>query len=187
LARRLAARLAAAGAAYLDAPVSGGGVGARDATLSIMVGGEAAALERVRPLLAQLGRTIVHVGASGAGQVAKLCNQMVMVAAIEAGAEAARLAAAHGLDFSLVRQALQAGSAASRVLDVFGGRMAARDFAAGVEARLHHKDYAIVMDAAARAGVALPVAAAVGQQLNALMGRGWGRHDSAALLRVLEG
>jgi 2-hydroxy-3-oxopropionate reductase len=171
---------------FLDAPVSGGSVGARDATLAIMAGGSATALDRVRPLLAVLGKTIVHVGASGAGQVAKACNQMVMVAAIEACAEAARLATAHGLDFGRVRAALLAGSAGSRVLDVFGGRMAARDFAAGVEARLHHKDYAIFMDAAARAGCPLPVSAQVWQQLNTLMAQGWGRDDTASLLRVLE-
>jgi 2-hydroxy-3-oxopropionate reductase len=185
-ARHLAARFAGRGAAYLDAPVSGGGAGARAATLAIMVGGEAAALARVRPLLEALGKTIVHIGASGAGQVAKLCNQMVMVAAIEASAEAARLAATHGIDFGVVRGAMMAGSAGSRVLEVFGGRMAARDFTAGVEARLHHKDFAIVLAAAAKAGAPLPIAAQVAQQLNSLMARGWGRDDSASLLRVLE-
>lgn len=185
-ARSIARRLAAQGVDFLDAPVSGGGAGARAATLAIMVGGEAAALERVRPLLAALGKTIVHVGASGAGQVAKACNQMVMVATIQACAEAARLAAAHGLDFERVRTALAGGSAASRVLDVFGARMAARDFAAGVEARLHHKDYALLMGAAGAAGAPLPVSAQVWQQLNSLMAHGWGRDDSAGLLRVLE-
>jgi len=185
-ARSIAARLKALGVDFLDAPVSGGGVGAREGTLSIMVGGAAAALERVRPLLGALGKTVVHVGPSGAGQVAKACNQMVMVAAIQACAEAARLAAAHGLDFERVRGALAGGSAASRVLDVFGARMAARDFAAGVEARLHHKDYALLMGAAAAAGAPLPVSAQVWLQLNSLMAHGWGLDDSAALLRVLE-
>lgn len=185
-ARVIAARLAARGVDFLDAPVSGGGAGAQAATLSIMVGGEAAALERVRPLLEALGRTIVHVGPSGAGQVAKACNQMVMVAAIQACAESARLAAAHGLDFGALRAALAAGSAGSRVLDFFGAKMAARDFAAGVAARLHHKDFGLLLDAAARAGAPLPVAAQVGQQLNSLMAHGWGDDDSASLLRVLE-
>lgn len=185
-ARSIARRLAAQDVDFLDAPVSGGGAGARSATLSIMVGGEAAALERVRPLLDALGKTVVHVGPSGAGQVAKACNQMVMVAAIQACAEAARLAAAHGLDFGCVRAALADGSAASRVLDVFGARMAARDFVSGVEARLHHKDYALLMGAAAAAGAPLPVSAQVWQQLNSLMAHGWGRDDSAGLLRVLE-
>ncbi len=111
---------------------------------------------------------------------------MVMVAAIEACAEAARLAEAAGVAFERVREALLAGSAGSRVLEVFGARMAGRDFAAGVEARLHHKDFAIVQAEAAAGGIPLPLAAAVGQQLNALIGRGWGRADSAALLRLLE-
>jgi len=185
-ARHVAARLAEKGAAMLDAPVSGGSVGARAATLSIMVGGDAAVLERVRPLLQVLGKTIVHVGSNGAGQVAKACNQMVMVAAIQACAEAARLAAASGVDFATVREAMLAGSAGSRVLDVFGGRMATRDFAAGVEARLHHKDYAILMGEAASLPAPLPVSAQVWQQLNALMALGWGRDDTAALLKVLE-
>jgi 2-hydroxy-3-oxopropionate reductase len=186
VARAVAAALAVRGVAMLDAPVSGGEAGARAGTLAIMAGGEAAALERVRPLLSCFARSGVRVGGAGAGQVAKACNQMVMVAAIEAGAEAARLAEAAGVAFERVREALLAGSAGSRVLEVFGARMAERNFAAGVEARLHHKDYAIVLGEAAAGGIPLPVAAAVGQQLNALMGRGWGRADSASLLRLLE-
>jgi len=187
-ARYIAARLAQKGVHMLDAPVSGGSVGAHAASLSIMVGGDAAVLERVRPLLNVLGKTIVHVGGNGAGQVAKACNQMVMVAAIQACAEAASLAAASGVDFARVREAMLAGSAGSRVLDVFGGRMAERNFTAGVEARLHHKDYAILMAEAASlpAPLPLPVAAQVWQQLNALMAQGWGRDDTAALLKVLE-
>jgi 2-hydroxy-3-oxopropionate reductase len=133
-----------------------------------------------------MGKTIVHVGETGAGQVAKACNQMVMVAAIEAAAEAARLAAASAVDFAKVRAAMLGGSAGSRVLDVFGGRMVIRDFAPGVEARLHHKDYALLMDEATKIGAALPVSAAVWQQLNAVMGRGWGKDDTSSLLRVIE-
>jgi len=108
------------------------------------------------------------------------------VAAIEACAEAARLAAAAGVDFTRVWTAMPGGSAASRVLEVFGGRMATREFAAGVEARLHHKDYALLMDEATRIGAPLPVSAAVWQQLNALMAHGWGTRDTSSLLRVLE-
>lgn len=185
-ARHIAAKLAERGCEFLDAPVSGGGTGAQAGTLAIMVGGNASALERVRPLLERYGKTIVHIGDSGAGQIAKACNQMIMVAAIEACAEAARLCAAHGIDFGLVRGALMGGSAGSRVLDVFGGKMARRDFAAGVEARLHHKDYAIFMDAAADCGCPLPIAAQVWQQLNALMAQGRGRDDTSSLLAVLE-
>lgn len=185
-ARRIAAMHAARGVEFVDAPVSGGGTGARNATLAIMWGGKAELETRLRPLFDVLGKTVVHVGGSGAGQVAKACNQMIMVAAIEASAEAARLAAAAGIDFARVRSAMLGGSAGSRVLDVFGGRMAARDFTAGVEARLHHKDYALLMDEAARLGAPLPVSAAVWQQLNALMARGWGQDDTSSLLRVLE-
>ena len=186
LAREIAERLASSSVHMLDAPVSGGGVGAEAGTLAIMVGGEAAVLERVRPLFALLGKTLVHIGGNGSGQVAKACNQMVMVAAIEAAAEAMRLAAAAGVDPEKVRQALLGGSAGSRVLEVFGSRMVARDFAAGVEARLHHKDFGLLLNAAHGMGVSLPVVATVGQQLNALMANGWGSADTAALLRVLE-
>jgi 2-hydroxy-3-oxopropionate reductase len=118
--------------------------------------------------------------------VAKACNQLVMVAAIQACAESVRLAAAHGLDFGRLLPALAAGSAGSRVLDVFGARMAARDFAAGVAARLHHKDFALLMYAAALAGAPLPVGAQVGQQLNSRMAHAWGDDVSASLLKVLE-
>ena len=185
-ARRLAARYAERGVGWLDAPVSGGEQGARDATLAIMAGGEAAVLERVRPLFECLGKTVVHIGAAGAGQVAKACNQMVMVNAIQASAEAMRLAGAHGLDLARVREALLGGSAASRVLDVMGGRMARRDFVPGIQARLHHKDFAILMDEARQLGAPLPVAAQTWQQLNALMATGGARDDTASLLRLLE-
>jgi 2-hydroxy-3-oxopropionate reductase len=186
VARRIAADHAACGLEFVDAPVSGGGVGAQNATLSIMWGGKSALAGRLAPLFSCLGKTIVHVGEAGAGQVAKACNQMVMVAAIEASAEAARLAAASGVDFGKVQHAMLGGSAGSRVLDVFGGRMAARDFTAGVEARLHHKDYALLMDEASQLGAPLPVSATVWQQLNALMAQGWGTHDTSSLLRLLE-
>ncbi|HNQ56615.1 MAG TPA: NAD(P)-binding domain-containing protein [Candidatus Desulfobacillus denitrificans] len=185
-ARRVAAKLAAKGIETIDAPVSGGEVGARNATLAIMAGGKAEVLERVRPLLERLGKTIVHIGPSGAGQVAKACNQMIMVACIEAVAEALLLARQSGADPEKVRQALAGGSAGSRVLDVFGARMTAHDFKAGVEARLHHKDFGILMNEAATLGAPLPIAVQVWQQLNALMAQGWGREDSSALLRVLE-
>lgn len=185
-ARRVAAMYAARGIEFVDAPVSGGGTGARNATLAIMWGGKSALAPRLAPLFSALGKTIVRVGEVGAGQVAKACNQMVMVAAIEACAEAARLAAGAGVDFAKVWTAMQGGSAGSRVLEVFGGRMATREFAAGVEARLHHKDYALLMDEATRIGAPLPVSAAVWQQLNALMAHGWGTHDTSSLLRVLE-
>ena len=185
-ARSLAQRYGAQGMGFVDAPVSGGAQGARDASLAIMAGAEADTLERVRPLLQAMGQRIVHVGPPGAGQVAKACNQMIMVAAIEAAAEALRLAAASGVDCAKVKQALAGGSAASRVLDVMGERMVKRDFAAGIEARLHHKDFGLVLESARKSGVPVPLTATVAQQLNALMAQGWGRDDTASLLRVLE-
>ncbi|HQZ01413.1 MAG TPA: NAD(P)-dependent oxidoreductase [Thauera sp.] len=186
MARSLAQRYATRGIGFVDAPVSGGGQGARDASLAIMAGAEADILASVRPLLEAMGKRIVHVGPPGAGQVAKACNQMIMVAAVQACAEAVRLANAHGVDVAAVRSALMGGSAASRVLEVMGAKMVERDFAAGIEARLHHKDFAILLDEASRLGTPLPIAAQVGQQLNALMGAGWGRDDTSSLLRVLE-
>lgn len=184
-ARALAGQLADHGIDMLDAPVSGGAQGASAATLVFMVGGQASALERARPLFEVLGKRVVHVGGSGAGQVAKACNQMVMVAAIEALAEALHLASAAGVDAAKVRQALAGGSAGSRVLEVMGERMVTRDFSAGVEARLHHKDYGILMAEACRLAIPLPLSAQVWQQLNALMASGWGHDDTASLLRVL--
>lgn len=186
VARRIADELGRKGIAMLDAPVSGGAQGAIDATLAIMAGGEAAVLERVRPLLDCLGKRIVHVGPNGAGQVAKACNQMIMVAAIQAAAEAMHLARAAGVDCGKVRDALAGGSAGSRVLDVMGKRMVERDFVAGIEARLHHKDFGLVLEAARKSGAPVPLTAAVAQQLNSLMAQGWGGDDTASLLRVLE-
>jgi 2-hydroxy-3-oxopropionate reductase len=185
-ARRIAARYAALGIDFVDAPVSGGSGGARNATLAIMWGGKSALATRLQPIFDALGKTIVRIGETGAGQVAKACNQMVMVAAIEAAAEAARLAAASGVDFAKVRAAMLHGSAGSRVLDIFGQRMVDHDCTPGVEARLHHKDYALLMDEATRIGAPSPIAAAVWQQLNAVMGLGWGLDDTSSLLRVLE-
>lgn len=186
VARRIAGQLAEKGIHMLDAPVSGGEQGAIAATLAIMAGGDAAVLERVRPLLEKLGQRIVHIGPNGAGQVAKACNQMIMVAAIEAVAEAMYLARAAGVDVAKVKQALAGGSAGSRVLDIMGQRMVDRDFSAGIEARLHHKDYGLVLEAARQSGVPLPLTASVAQQLNALMALGFGKDDTSSLLRVLE-
>ncbi|MBX9848820.1 MAG: NAD(P)-dependent oxidoreductase [Rhodocyclaceae bacterium] len=186
VARRIAGNLAIRGIDFLDAPVSGGGMGAQNATLAIMAGGKADVFDRIKPLFALMGKTILHVGPTGAGQITKACNQMVMVAAIQAVAEAAHLAAANNVDFTKVMGAMQSGSAGSRVLDFFGDKMARRDFAAGIEARLHHKDYALIMAEAARAGAPLPISAQVWQQLNGLMALGWGKEDTSSLLRVLE-
>lgn len=186
VAHAIATRYAEQGIDFVDAPVSGGTAGAQAATLAIMWGGKSALAGRLAPLFACLGKTAVRVGEAGAGQVAKACNQLIMVAALEATAEAARLANAAGVDFARVRQALLGGSAASRVLDLFGGKMAARDFAAGVEARLHHKDFALTLGEATQQFIPLPVASTVLQQLDALMAAGWGKEDTSRLLCVLE-
>lgn len=190
VAREIAKAYAVHGVDFVDAPVSGGVNAARAASLAIMWGGNArhtdALTLRLTPVFDCIGKTAVCVGDSGAGQVAKACNQMVMVAAIEAVAEAACLACASGLDFAKVYQAIGAGSAASRVMEVFGERMLKRDFAAGVEARLHHKDFGLLLDEAVRLGAPLPIAASVGQQLNALMAQGGAKGDTSALLSVLE-
>ncbi|MHB1429500.1 MAG: NAD(P)-dependent oxidoreductase [Rhodocyclaceae bacterium] len=185
-ARRIAARYDARGIHFVDAPVSGGTAGAAAATLAIMWGGKSALAGRLEPLFRCLGKTVVHVGDVGAGQVAKAANQLVMVAAIEACAEAARLAQAAGVDFGKVRAAMLGGSAGSRVLDLFGGKMARRDFAAGVQARLHHKDFAMVLGEATAQNIPLPVAGTVMQQLDGLMAAGWGMDDTSRLLCVLE-
>jgi 3-hydroxyisobutyrate dehydrogenase-like beta-hydroxyacid dehydrogenase len=184
--RAVAQRLAEQGIHMLDCPVSGGTRGAQAATLSIMVGGKAEVLARARPLLEKLGKTITHIGDHGAGQVAKACNQIVQVVNIQGIAEALLFARAHGVDCSTVVAALSAGFAGSRMLDLMGPKMATRDFSAGIEARLHHKDYGLIVDAAQGAHLALPAVALVAQQLNALMGQGWGTDDTSSLLRVLE-
>lgn len=185
-ARAFACRYAEKGVEWVDAPVSGGEQAAVAGTLAIMAGAREEVFERVRPLFACMGKTIVRVGDPGAGQVAKACNQMVMVCALQACAEAMHLARAHDVDLAAVRTALMGGSAASRVMEVMGERMVARDFSAGIQARLHHKDFGILLDEAVKIGAPLPIAAQTWQQLNALMNQGWGYDDTSSLLKVLE-
>lgn len=184
--RSIAQQLAERGIDMLDCPVSGGTRGAQAATLSIMVGGKAEVLARARPLLEKLGRAITHIGDHGAGQVAKACNQIVQVVNIQGIAEALLFARAQGVDCSTIVTALSQGFAGSRMLDLMGPKMATRDFSAGIEARLHHKDYGLIVDAARDAGLGMPATALVAQQLNALVGQGWGTDDTSSLLRVLE-
>lgn len=169
-----AQRLSAIGVDMLDCPVSGGEKGAREASLAMMVGGEGAVLERVRPLLLCLGRSITHIGANGHGQVAKACNQLVQVVTIQAIAEAMLFAERNGADTGRVLSAMQSGFAGSRMLDLMGPRMVEANFAAGIEARLHQKDFALVMALTQSLGLSLPAAAITSQQLNALVGQGWG-------------
>lgn len=184
--RRIAARLEEAGVMMLDAPVSGGEKGAIDGTLSIMVGGPELAVERARPLFEVLGQRIVHVGAAGAGQVCKACNQVVVVQTIAGVAEALLFAQAAGVDPSKVREALLGGFANSRILEVHGKRMLDEDFTPGFKARLHQKDLRILLEGAYELGLALPGTAQAQQWLNALVGRGEGDLDSAAIYRVLK-
>jgi 3-hydroxyisobutyrate dehydrogenase-like beta-hydroxyacid dehydrogenase len=184
--RRMASALAAKGITLLDAPVSGGSQGAVAGTLSVMVGGDAAAYAAALPLLQLYGKTIVHVGDSGAGQVVKACNQMVQVVNIQGIAEAMLLAQTNGVDLNKVLECLSAGMAGSKMLDLMGGRMARGDFAAGIQARLHHKDFGLVSDMANTAGLDLPAVKATQTQLNALMDLGMGMDDTSSLLRVLQ-
>jgi 2-hydroxy-3-oxopropionate reductase len=139
----------------------------------------------VRPIFDVLGRNIVHVGPSGAGQVCKSCNQIVVGATIAGVAEAILFARTSGVDPARVREALLGGFAASRILEVHGQRMIEDNFAPGFKARLHQKDMRIVAEASHELGLALPGAAAVAQYLNALVGRGLGEEDSAAIYKVL--
>jgi 2-hydroxy-3-oxopropionate reductase len=187
VARAVAAALEAKGIAMLDAPVSGGPLGAAQATLSIMAGGTAEVFERVKPLFACMGKTILHMGGSGAGQITKACNQLALLVNAQGTAEAMTLAHACGLDPARVREVLLGGVAASRVLELFGERMVTRDFSAGIEARLYHKDLHIALGLAHETGLAVPAAALAMQSVNALIGRGEGGNDLSALIKVVEG
>ena len=184
--RDLAGRLRERGAEMLDAPVSGGEPGAIDGVLSIMVGGTEAAFERVLPLFEVMGRNIVHVGDNGAGQVCKSCNQVVVSQTLAGVGEAMLMARASGVDPAKVRAALLGGSAYSKILEIHGQRMIDANYEPGFKASLHRKDLRIVLEAAHELGIAMPGTALVCQYLNALVGRGLGDLDSAALFRVLE-
>lgn len=184
--RRVSAALRAAGVEMLDAPVSGGEPGAIAGTLSIMVGGKADVFERMKPLLNCIGKTLVYIGESGAGQVAKACNQLTLVVAIQGIAEAATFARANGVDFQPVLEALEKGLAGSRMLEVVGPRMVERQFDAGVDARLHHKDAHIVLQCAQESNAYVPGAALAAEAFNALMNLGEDRRwDSAAIVKVI--
>jgi 2-hydroxy-3-oxopropionate reductase len=184
--RVMAEAFAAQDVAMLDAPVSGGEKGAIDAALSIMVGGDAGAFARARPMFEALGTNIVHVGPSGAGQVCKACNQLVVAATIEAVAEALLLAERSGVDAAKVREALLGGFAGSRILEVHGQRMLDRTFDPGFRIRLHRKDARIVEGAAAEAGSPIPSFAVVTEQLQKALDAGDGDRDHSGLFAVLE-
>ncbi|NRF65541.1 2-hydroxy-3-oxopropionate reductase [Aquincola sp. S2] len=184
--KRFAERIAGTGAAYLDAPVSGGEVGAKNATLSIMVGGDEAVFERVKPLFERMGKNITRVGAVGDGQTAKVANQIIVALNIEAVAEALVFAAKAGADPAKVRQALMGGFASSRILEVHGERMIKRTFEPGFRIELHQKDLNLALDSARALGVALPNTATAQALFNACSahgGRGW---DHSAMVKALE-
>jgi len=188
-ARRLASTVASsiAGAAMLDAPVSGGEIGAINASLSIMVGGDEGAFSRVRPILESMGNAerIVYIGESGAGQVCKVCNQVAIGGALAGVSEAFALARKAGVDAARVRQALLGGFAASRVLEVHGERMLKDNYVPGFRTRLYQKDLRIANEAAAANGVAMPATALVTQLVNALVASGGADLDYSALATVL--
>jgi 3-hydroxyisobutyrate dehydrogenase-like beta-hydroxyacid dehydrogenase len=184
-ARRIARALAARDITMLDAPVSGGAAAAEAGTLSIMVGGDEGALERVRPVLECYGRTIAHIGPTGAGQVAKACNQICTIVNMLGAAEALLLAERCGVDPSAVRDVVLTGFGASRMLEFQGPKMIARAFDGNVESRLHYKDIHIVLDMARRLGLELPASAAAARVWTTLQDRGGAKRDSAAIVDVL--
>ena len=184
--RTLADRLAAHGIAMLDAPVSGGDKGAIAGTLSIMVGGEEETFKRCMPIFQALGKTIVHVGGNGAGQVVKACNQIVVALIIEAVSEALVLGSKAGVDPAKILQVLNGGLAANRVIELRGASMLAHDFAPGGRIKTHHKDLGIILELGRMYGVSLPVTALVDQMFASLETRGRGDLDHTALLTYLE-
>lgn len=186
IARRIAEAARDAGAGALDAPVSGGEAGARAGELSIMVGGDEAAFAQALPILEVLGKRVVRIGPSGAGQVAKACNQIIVAVTLEAVGEALTLAKRAGVDPEVVREALLGGFAQSRVLEVHGLRMLQRQFQPGFRAELHRKDLRIALAAGRSAQAPLPATALVHELLTALMARGGAGLDHSALVTVLE-
>ena len=184
--RAFAQRISELGCDYLDAPVSGGEVGAKAASLSIMVGGTEQAFARVQPLLALMGKNITHVGAVGDGQVCKVANQIVVGLNIAAVAEALVFAAKAGADPARVREALMGGFASSRVLEVHGERMLKRKFDPGFRIALHQKDLNLALQGARSLGVALPQTAIAAQLMQSCDALGLAQADHSALVRALE-
>lgn len=186
--RDFARRINAAGCDYLDAPVSGGEVGARQATLTIMVGGPGAAFDRARPLFEAMGKAITHVGeANGDGQTCKVANQIIVAVNIQAVAEALVFAAKAGADPAKVRQAISGGFAASRVLELHAERMLKRSFDPGFRIRLHQKDLGLALASARDLGVALPSTALAQQMFASCAAHGGADLDHSALVKAVEG
>jgi 2-hydroxy-3-oxopropionate reductase len=185
-ARELAETATAAGAEMLDAPVSGGDKGAIAGTLSIMVGGSEAAFSRAMPVFQAMGKTIVHVGPAGAGQVVKVCNQVVVAVVIEAVSEALVLGAKAGVDPARIADVLQGGLAATKVLEMRRANMLGGTFDPGFRVRLHLKDLKNALDLAREIDVALPAAAEVDQLMRAMSASGRADYDHSGLITVLE-
>jgi 2-hydroxy-3-oxopropionate reductase len=171
---------------YVDAPVSGGEVGAKNASLTIMVGASEAAFARVKPLLEAMGKNITLVGGNGAGQTCKVANQIIVALNIEAVAEALVFASKAGADPAKVRQALMGGFASSRVLEVHGERMIKRTFDPGFRIELHQKDLELALASARKLGLSLPNTACAQQLMNACRAQGGARWDHSALVKALE-
>ncbi len=185
--RTLAMQLAEHDIGMLDAPVSGGDKGAIAGMLSIMVGGNGDVFKHCMPIFQALGKTIVYVGESGAGQVVKACNQIVVALVIEAVSEALVLGSKSGIDSGKILQVLSGGLAANRVMELRGASMLAHDFTPGGRISTHHKDLGIVLELGRMYGVSLPVTALVDQMFVSLVSRGQGDLDHSALLTYLEG
>jgi 2-hydroxy-3-oxopropionate reductase len=181
-----AQRINQLGCDYLDAPVSGGEVGAKNAALSIMVGGDRVVFERVKPLFELMGRNITLVGGNGDGQTAKVANQIIVALNIEAVSEALLFAAKAGADPARVREALMGGFAASRILEVHGERMIKRTFDPGFRIALHQKDLNLALSSARELGVALPNTATAQELFNACTAHGGAGWDHSAMVRALE-
>ncbi|WP_291156891.1 2-hydroxy-3-oxopropionate reductase [Ensifer sp. SSB1] len=179
--RDFAKRVEAKGARYLDAPVSGGEIGAKNGTLSIMVGGDEEQFSRARPLFETMGKNITLVGANGAGQVAKVANQIIVGLTIEAVSEALVLAEQAGANLEKVREALLGGFAHSRILEVHGKRMIDKTFDPGFALRLHHKDLSLATDAAQALGVKIPNTSATRELMSTALKKGNGDRDHSAL------
>jgi 2-hydroxy-3-oxopropionate reductase len=174
------------GVGYVDAPVSGGDVGAREATLSIMAGGSDEDFARAKPLFEALGKTIVHVGPAGAGHVVKACNQVVVALTIEAVSEALVLGSKAGVDPATIIEVLSGGLAGNQVMTVRGRNFLEHDFDPGFRIDLHHKDLGIALSTGRELGVPLPATAAVNEMLGALRAKGLGDRDHSALLTHVE-
>jgi 2-hydroxy-3-oxopropionate reductase len=184
--KTFAQKINALGCDYLDAPVSGGEVGAKNATLSIMVGGSEATFERVKPLFELMGKNITLVGGNGDGQTAKVANQIIVALNIEAVAEALLFAAKAGADPARVRLALMGGFASSKILEVHGDRMVKRTFDPGFRIELHQKDLNLALSSARALGVALPNTATAQELFNSCVAHGGKAWDHSAMVRALE-